>query len=126
MKEARFLLLLFLLPTVSLLKAQKVSITLWKDSAMGALWNRATSTVVYNKPDRNGYYKIYLSDTAGNNETPLTFRGWRSDRHQWAEEWYPNGQYIFCYVEKAEYAKEKGHKRKPVDAIPGYGAYVDL
>lgn len=106
--------------------SQISTITLWKDSAMGALWNKATSTVAYNKPDAKGNYKIYLSDTLGNNERPLSFAGWRSDRHQWAEEWYPNGEYIFCYIEKAEYAPEKDHKRKPVDAVPGYGAYTDL
>ena len=56
----------------------------------------------------------------------ITFSGWRSDRHQWAEEWDPSGNYLFCYVEKPDYVKEKIHKRKPVDAIPGYGAYTDL
>jgi Tol biopolymer transport system component len=106
--------------------SQNCTITLWKDSAIGALWNKAAATVAYNKPDPKGYYKIYLSDTLGNNEKPLTFAGWRADRHQWAEEWHPNGKYLFCYIEKADYAKEKDHKRKPVDAIPGYGAYVDL
>ncbi|HYG49809.1 MAG TPA: hypothetical protein VD905_02850, partial [Flavobacteriales bacterium] len=106
--------------------AQNVTITVWKDSAMGALYNRATHTVAYNKPDKKGNYKIYLSDTVGNNVKPLRYAGWRDDRHQWAEEWHPSGKYIFCYVEKAEYVKEKGHKRKPVDAVPGYGAYTDL
>jgi hypothetical protein len=103
-----------------------VTMTIWKDSVMGAIYNRATHTVAFNKPDSKGIYKIYLSDSSGNNVKPLTFPGWRSDRHQWAEEWYPSGEYIFCYVEKAEYVKEKIHKRKSVDAIPGYGAYTDL
>jgi hypothetical protein len=103
------------------------TITIWKDSAMGAIYNKATQTVAYAKKDKAGYYKIFLSDTLGNNEKPLTFPGWRSDRHQWAEEWDPSGKYIFCYIEKADYVKEKkGHKRKPVDATPGYGAYTDL
>jgi hypothetical protein len=99
---------------------------MWKDTAMGAIWNKASATVAYNKPDARGNYKIYLSDSSGNNEKPLTYAGWKSDRHQWAEEWYPDGKYLFCYVEKAEYAPEKGHKRKPIDAVPGYGAYTDL
>jgi Tol biopolymer transport system component len=81
---------------------------------------------VYNKKDKEGYYKLFISDSVGNNEVQITFPGWRKDRHQWAEEWHPSGKYIFCYVEKSEYVKEKGHKRKPVDAIPGYGAYTDL
>jgi hypothetical protein len=102
------------------------TITIWKDSAIGAIYNKATSTVAYGKKDKKGYYKIFLSDTLGNNEHPLTFPGWQSDRHQWAEEWDPSGKYLFCYIEKSEYAKEKGHKRKPVDATPGYGAYTDL
>ena len=102
------------------------TITVWKDSAMGAIYNKATSSVAYGRPDKKGYYKIYISDTLGNNEHQLTYAGWRSDRHQWAEEWHPSGKYLFCYVEKDEYVKEKGHKRKPVDATPGYGAYVDL
>ncbi len=92
---------------------------------MGALYNKATQSVVYNKPDKNGNYKIYISDTLGKNEAALTFSGWRSDRQQWAEEWHPSGKYIFCQVEKADYVKEK-HKRKPVDAVPGYGGYTDL
>jgi hypothetical protein len=101
-------------------------ISIWKDSAIGAIYNKATSTVAYGKKDKKGYYKIFLSDTLGNNEKPLTFSGWNSDRHQWAEEWDPSGKYLFCYIEKSEYVKEKGHTRKPVDATPGYGAYVDL
>jgi Tol biopolymer transport system component len=106
--------------------SQDVTITIWKDSVIGAIWNRATATVAYNKKDTKGCFKIYLSDSLGNNEKPLTFSGWRSDRHQWAEEWHPSGKYIFCYVEKAEYEKEKGHKRSQIDATPGYGAYTDL
>ena len=106
--------------------ALKSVIALWKDSAMGTIWNKASLTAAYNKPDRKGNYKIYLSDSLGNNETQLTYSGWSSDRQQWAEEWEPSGKYIFCYVEKKEYAKEKKHKRKPVDAIPGYGGYTDI
>lgn len=106
--------------------SMRVTITLWKDSAIGAIYNKPSATVAYGKPDKKGHYKIYLSDSAGNNERRLTFAGWREDRHQWAEEWHPNGEYLFCYVEKPEYVKEKGHKRKSVDAIPGYGAYTDL
>jgi Tol biopolymer transport system component len=107
-------------------QAQISTITLWKDSAMGAIWNKTTATVAYGKKDANGYYKIYLSDSLGNNEKPLQFSGWKNDRHQWAEEWYPNGKYLFCYIEKADYEPEKGHKRAAIDAVPGYGAYTDL
>lgn len=106
--------------------SQTSTITMWKDSAMGTLWNKATKTVVFNKPNKKSIYKIYLCDSLGNNETQLTYAGWPQDRQQWAEEWHPSGQYLFCYVEKEEYVKEKNHKRKPVDAIPGYGAYTDL
>ena len=102
------------------------TITLWKDSAIGAIFNKTTSSVAYGKKDKKGYYKIWISDTLGNNEHRLSFPEWKEDRHQWAEEWYPSGEYLFCYIEKSEYAKEKGHKRKPDDAIPGYGGYTDL
>lgn len=121
----RAVLILFLTISNGLF-SQTSTITIWKDSAIGAIWNKTTATVAYGKKDAKGFYKIYLSDSLGNNERPLTFPGWRSDRHQWAEEWDPSGNYIFCYVEKAEYVKEKGHKRKSVDAMPGYGAYTDL
>ena len=115
-----------ILPAVFLLfpiisSAQTAVITLWKDSAIGAIYNKATQTVAYGKKDKKDTYSIFLSDTLGNNEKRLTYSGWRSDRQQWAEEWHPSGQYLFCYIEKAEYVKEQGHKRKPVDAIPGYG-----
>ena len=106
--------------------SQKVTITIWKDSVIGAIYNKATHTVAYGKKDKNGVYKIYVSDTLGENEQALTFPGWAKDRHQWAEEWHPSGKYLFCYVEKAEYVKEKGHKRSSIDAVPGYGAYTDL
>ncbi len=106
--------------------SQTSTITLWKDSAMGAIWNEPTARVAYSKKDSKGFYKIFISDSLGNNEKPLVFAGWKNDRHQWAEEWYPDGKYLFCYVEKAEYAPEKGHKRASIDAIPGYGAYTDL
>jgi len=120
-------LLLYLILFISVHShAFTVTITMWKDSAMGAIWNKTTSTVAYNKPDKKGNYKIFLSDSLGNNEKPLTYSGWKTDRHQWAEEWHPSGNYLFVYVEKPEYAKEKGHKRKPVDAVPGYGGYTDL
>ncbi len=121
-----FKFLLFIILSTSSCLGQVSSITLWKDSAMGAVYNKATSSVVYGRPDKNGNYKIYISDTLGNNETPVTYAGWRQDRQQWAHAWDPSGKYLFCYIEKAEYVKEKGHKRKPVDAIPGYGAYTDL
>lgn len=108
------------------LQAQTSTIVMWKDSAMGTIWNKTTHTAAFNKPDKKGNYKIYLCDSLGNNEIPLSYTGWPQNRQQWAEEWHPNGQYLFCYVEKEEYVKEKGHKRKPVDAVPGYGAYTDL
>ena len=93
---------------------------------MGAIYNKETQTVAYCKKDSKGYYKIYLSDTLGNNETPLCFEGWNKERHHWCEEWHPSGKYLFCYIEKSDYVKEKSHKRKPVDATPGYGAYTDI
>lgn len=93
---------------------------------MGAIWNKKTATVAFNKPDKKGNYRIYLSDSTGKNEQVLCYPGWPKDRQHWAEEWHPGGGYLFCYIEKEEYAKEKGHKRKAVDAIPGYGAYTDL
>lgn len=107
-------------------RAQSSVITLWKDGAIGAIWNDSTKTVAYGKKDANGYYKIYLSDSLGNNETQLTFSGWDGNRHQWAEEWHPSGNYLFCYVEKTAYVSEPGHTRTPDDAIPGYGGYTDI
>lgn len=106
--------------------AQVVSITIWKDSAIGAIYNNASQTVAYNQKDKSGNYRIFLSDTLGNNGIPLMNDQWPTDRHHWAEEWDPSGNFLFCYIEKSEYAKEKKHKRKPVDAMPGYGAYTDL
>ncbi|HEU4716741.1 MAG TPA: hypothetical protein VFU15_02865 [Bacteroidia bacterium] len=127
MRKIRFLFIFpLLLFPFSFLHSQHAVITVWKDSAMGAIYNKATQTVAYGKPDKKGTYKIYLCDTLGNNEHMLTYSGWSPDRHQWAEEWDPSGKFLYCYVEKTEYVKEKGHKRKPVDACPGYGAYTDL
>lgn len=120
------LILFFTLGLPAVGFSQTSVITIWKDSAMGAIWNKASLTVAYNKPNKKGIYKIFLSDSLGNNEKPLTYAGWRNDRQQWAEEWHPSGEYLFCYVEKDDYVKEKDHKRKPVDATPGYGAYTDL
>ncbi len=122
----KFLLLFLFFTSTYLSFTQEVTITLWKDSVMGALYNKKTNKVVYNRPDKNGYYKVFISDSAGKNETPLICSEWNNERHQWAEEWHPNGDYLFCYIEKSEYIKEKKHKRKPVDATPGYGAYCDL
>lgn len=106
--------------------SQSSTITIWKDGAIGAIWNDSTNTVAYGKKDANGYYKIYLSDSLGGGETPLTYSGWDPNRHQWAEEWHPSGDYLFCYVEKTAYVPEAGHTRIPDDAIPGYGAYTDI
>lgn len=106
--------------------AQTAYISKWKDSASGAIYNTATKTVAFSKADKKGIFHIYLSDSSGNNQRSLTYSSWQNDRHQWAEEWSPDGAYLFCYIERNDYAKEKGHKRKPVDAIPGYGAYMDI
>lgn len=103
-----------------------VTISLWKDSAIGAIFNKATNSVAYGKPTKKDSYKIYISDFDGNNEKFISWQEWKPDKQQWPEEWTPDGQYLFCYVEKPDYVKEKIHKRKPVDAIPGYGAYCDL
>ena len=124
----KILLLAFIFPGIVFSQTPNsiATITIWKDSAIGAIYNKTTATVAYGKKDKQGYYKIFLSDSSGNNERQLTFPGWKTDRHQWAEEWDPSGKYLFCYIEKAEYVKEKIHKRKPVDATPGYGAFTDL
>ena len=105
---------------------QLTELTIWKDSVMGAIYNKTTQSVAYNRPDKKGNYKIYISDTLGNNERSFTCPLWSNDRQQWAEEWTPDGKFLFCYVEKTAYVKEEKHKRKPVDAVPGYGAYTDL
>lgn len=102
------------------------TIEIWKDHAIGAIYNEATSSVAYNRPDANGYYKIYISNADGSGEIPLTHPSWPSDRHQWAEEWDPSGEYLFCYIEKTDYISEPDHTRTPEDAIPGYGAYTDI
>ncbi len=98
----------------------------YKDNAMGVIYNQSTNSVAYNKPDGDGTYKIYISNYDGTGEVQLTYPGWASNRHQWAEEWDPTGQYLYCYVEKTDYVTETGHTRIPEDAIPGYGAYTDL
>ena len=107
-------------------KSQSSTITLWKQNAIGTIWNDSTKTAAYGKKDANGYYKIFLSDSLGNNEYQLVFPGWDVNRHQWAEEWHPSGDYLFCYIEKAAYVPETGHTRIADDAIPGYGAYTDI
>lgn len=126
MKSSSKIFFISLLGSFSLYFSQTSTITLWKDSAIGAIYNHATSSVAYGKKNSKGYYKIFISDSLGKNESHLNFPGWRNDRNQWAEEWHPNGKYLFCYIEKTNYAQEKGHKRKSVDATPGYGAYTDL
>lgn len=125
-RSASILVLLSLFFFIGNLISQSVTITLWKDSAMGAIYNKASNKVAYGKPNKKGIYKIFLSDTSGKNETILTWKDWHTERQQWPEEWTPDGKFLFCYVEKTEYQKEKNHKRKPVDATPGYGAYCDL
>lgn len=102
------------------------SMEVYKEDAMGVIYNQATNSVAYNKPDPDGTYKIYISNYDGTGEVQLTYPGWGSTRHQWAEEWDPTGQYLYCYVEKPDYVTESDHTRTPSDAIPGYGAYTDL
>lgn len=102
------------------------SISVWKNDVIGAIYNQATNSVAYNKPDANGYYKIFISNYDGTGEVQITNSQWADNRHQWAEEWGPDGQYLICYIEKTTYAAESGHTRVPEDAIPGYGAYTDI
>ncbi|MES1220414.1 MAG: hypothetical protein ABUT20_33240 [Bacteroidota bacterium] len=134
MKRISFSLFIFVILFVSCTKNvdnggtenNPAIITPWKDNVMGAVYNAATNTVAYGRADANGYYKIYLNNLDGTNEQALTFPGWQADRHQWPEEWDPTGQYLFCNVEKNDYAPESGHTRSSVDATPGYGAYTDV
>lgn len=102
------------------------SIDLWKENVMGVIYNETTNSVAYNRPNGNGTYQIYISNVDGTGEIALTYPLWPANRHQWAEEWDPTGQYLFCYVEKTDYVTESGHTRIPDDAIPGYGGYTDL
>lgn len=126
-KNRYFLIILFF-STIqfNLVFSQSSKIELWKMDAIGAIWNDSTNTVAYGKKDENGFYKIYLADSLGENEQQLQFAGWSANQHQWAEEWYPSGEYLICYIEKADYQPEVGHTRTSDDAIPGYGAYTDI
>lgn len=132
-------LLLFIIPISFLLFSCKkdpvnpdvdngvyANVSVWKNNAIGAIYNEVTNSVAYNKPDGNGNYKIYISNFDGTGENQLTNSQWADDRHQWAEEWGPNGQFLICYIEKTDYVTESGHTRVPEDAIPGYGAYTDI
>ncbi len=102
------------------------SMELWGDGAMGVLYNEATHSVAYNKPNTSGMYEIFIANFDGTGATQLSHPSWPTNRHHWAEEWDPTGQYLFCYIEKQDYAPESGHTRVPEDAIPGYGGYTDL
>lgn len=102
------------------------NLSVYKENVIGTIYNAQTNSVAYNRPDGNGYYKIYIADYDGGNEVQLTHPDWPTNRHQWAEEWDPTGQYLYCYIEKEEYVTENDHNRIPEDAIPGYGAYTDL
>lgn len=113
-------------PSITASIVPLASIENYKDSAMGVLYNAATNSVAYNKPDANGIYKIYISNFDGSNETQITFPAWGSDKHQWAEEWDPTGQFLICYVEKSQVVIEQTHTRTSDDAIPGYGGYTDI
>lgn len=102
------------------------SMETWGDGVIGALYNESTQSIAYNKPNGSGVYEIFISNVDGTGEVRLTHPSWSTNRHQWAEEWDPTGQFLFCYIEKQDYAPESGHTRIPEDAIPGYGAYTDL
>lgn len=102
------------------------SMQVYKSDAMGVIYNQATNSVAYNKPDANGVYHIYISNYDGSGEVQLSYPGWDASKQQWAEEWDPSGQFLYCYIEKPDYVTENDHTRIPEDAIPGYGAYTDL
>ena len=94
------------------------SMEVYKENAMGVIYNEATNSIAYNKPDGDGTYKIYISNYDGTGEVQLTYPGWVSNRHQWVEEWDPTGQYLYCYIEKTDYVAESGHTRTPEVEIP--------
>lgn len=106
--------------------ANYATMSVWKEGVMGTIYNEATQTVAYSRPDANGVYHIFLSAPDGSNEVALTWSAWPSNRQQWAEEWSPDGQYLICYVEKTDYVSEPDHNRIPDDALPGYGGYTDI
>ncbi len=102
------------------------TITHWKENAHGVIYNNSTNSVAYGKADAKGFFKIFISDTDGNNERQVSYKDWPDNRQQWPEEWDPTGQFLFCYVEKSEIVNEKEHSRIKEDALPGYGAYMDI
>lgn len=116
----------FVLLSCQLFCQEAAQMRLWKDSVIGAIYHSKTATVAYGKANKAGVYQIFLSDSTGKNERKLTYSQWDPSCQQWPEEWTPDGNYLFCYVEKSEHVVERHHRRKQVDAIPGYGAYTDL
>ena len=90
------------------------------DGSIGAHYNAATQTLAYGRAAADGHFHAYLADADGSHERRLTYSGWPENRHQFVVEWEPSGRYLFVEVEKSEHA---GSSR---DAIPGYGAYMDL
>ena len=101
-------------------------LALFKSDALGVIYNQQTNSIAYNQPDANGIYKIFISNYDGSGEVQLIFPDWATDRHQWAEEWDPSGEFLICYIEKTAYVSEPNHTRVSEDAIPGYGAYTDI
>lgn len=106
------------------------TITMWKQEGVNPVFNRSTNTVTYTKPDANGTYHIFTSDSLGQNEKQLSYAGWGNNLHQFVEEIDPTGQYFVCYVEKPDTNKWEWfytfHTRTHEDATPGYGWYTDI
>ena len=113
---------------VTIIHAQKpeISVTLFRDSAFGAVWSRHDSNLVaYNAMQPNGYFGIYLANINSANHR-INERCLTCDnpslpgKNKGAPDFQSTGKYIVFIAEKAN------HPGSSANSVPGIGTYSDI
>lgn len=104
------------------LSAQKVKITMFRDTALDAMWSPVDSNVIcYSVKGKDTYYDLHISSPDRKSDVCITCdHPVLPNRHIANPSWHPSGKWLLTVVEKKE------HKGSSAHALPGFGAYCDI
>lgn len=57
-------------------------------------FSKQNNKIAFDRPDTNGYYNIYLTDTTGSDLVNITNKPFAPQKHNGTPVWHPNGEWI--------------------------------
>lgn len=102
--------------------AQKVKVTMFRDTALDAMWSPVDSNVIaYSAKGKDMYYDIHIASPDRKRDVCITCDSpLLPNRHIANMSWHPSGKWLLAVVEKKE------HPRSSANSLPGFGAYCDI